>query len=136
MYFRANDTQSDRTTDVTFVNFRANSSRQCRSLVALILSRYFLLLQRIEQHGSFHERINLMIITLLGFSVYFSPSFGFTKTVAGQTEELYPPVGAIRMCNIRPNTTQRRSVEKVPINDWQASVTLILLVFHRLDLAS
>ena len=38
--------------------------------------------------------------------------------------------------NIRPNTTQRRSVEKVPINDWQASVTLILLVFHRLDLAS
>ena len=39
-------------------------------------------------------------------------------------------------CNIRPNTTQRRSVEKVPINDWQASVTLILLVFHRLDLAS
>ena len=40
------------------------------------------------------------------------------------------------MCNIRPNTTQRRSVEKVPINDWQASVTLILLVFHRLDLAS
>ena len=40
------------------------------------------------------------------------------------------------ICNIRPNTTQRRSVEKVPINDWQASVTLILLVFHRLDLAS
>ena len=40
------------------------------------------------------------------------------------------------LCNIRPNTTQRRSVEKVPINDWQASVTLILLVFHRLDLAS
>ena len=39
-------------------------------------------------------------------------------------------------CNIRPNTTQRRSVEKVPVNDWQASVTLILLVFHRLDLAS
>ena len=39
-------------------------------------------------------------------------------------------------CNIRPNITQRRSVEKVPINDWQASVTLILLVFHRLDLAS
>ena len=39
-------------------------------------------------------------------------------------------------CNIRPNTTQRRSVEKVPINDWQASVTLILLVFHCLDLAS
>ena len=37
---------------------------------------------------------------------------------------------------IRPNITQRRSVEKVPINDWQASVTLILLVFHRLDLAS
>ena len=26
-------------------------------------------------------------------------------------------------CNIRPNTTQRRSVEKVAINDWQASVT-------------
>ena len=40
------------------------------------------------------------------------------------------------VCNIRPNTTQRRSVEKVPNNDWQASVTLILLVFHRLDLAS
>ena len=40
------------------------------------------------------------------------------------------------LCNIRPNTTQRRSVEKVPNNDWQASVTLILLVFHRLDLAS
>ena len=40
------------------------------------------------------------------------------------------------ICNIRPNITQRRSVEKVPINDWQASVTLILLVFHRLDLAS
>ena len=39
-------------------------------------------------------------------------------------------------CNIRPKTTQRRSVGKVPINDWQASVTLILLVFHRLDLAS
>ena len=39
-------------------------------------------------------------------------------------------------CNIRPNTTQRRSVEKVPINDWQASNTFILLVFHRLDLAS
>ena len=39
-------------------------------------------------------------------------------------------------CNIRPNTTQRRSVEKVPINDWQASVTLNLLVFHRLDFAS
>ena len=31
---------------------------------------------------------------------------------------------------------ERRSVEKVPINDWQASVTLILLVFHRLNLAS
>ena len=41
-----------------------------------------------------------------------------------------------KTCNIRPNTTQRRSVEKVPINDWQASVTLILLVFHCLDLAS
>ena len=41
-----------------------------------------------------------------------------------------------RQCNIRPNTTQRRSVENVPNNDWQASVTLILLVFHRLDLAS
>ena len=41
-----------------------------------------------------------------------------------------------KICNIRPNITQRRSVEKVPINDWQASVTLILLVFHRLDLAS
>ena len=41
-----------------------------------------------------------------------------------------------KWCNIRPNTTQRRSVEKVPINYWQASVTLILLVFHRLDLAS
>ena len=41
-----------------------------------------------------------------------------------------------KACNIRPNITQRRSVEKVPINDWQASVTLILLVFHRLDLAS
>ena len=40
------------------------------------------------------------------------------------------------ICNIRPNTTQRRSVEKVPIDDWQASFTLILLVFHRLDLAS
>ena len=40
------------------------------------------------------------------------------------------------LCNIRPNTTQRWSVEKVLINDWQASVTLILLVFHRLDLAS
>ena len=40
------------------------------------------------------------------------------------------------LCNIRPNTTQRRSVGKVPINDWQASVTLILLAFHRLDLAS
>ena len=39
-------------------------------------------------------------------------------------------------CNIRPNITQRRSVEKVPIDDWQASVTLIPLVFHRLDLAS
>ena len=44
--------------------------------------------------------------------------------------------GSSLICNIRPNTTQRRSVEKVPINDWQASVTLILLVFHRLDLAS
>ena len=42
----------------------------------------------------------------------------------------------LRICNIRPNTTQRRSVEKVPINDWQASFILILLVFHRLDLAS
>ena len=42
----------------------------------------------------------------------------------------------LELCNIRPNTRQRRSVEKVPINDWQASVTLILLVFHRLDLAS
>ena len=46
-----------------------------------------------------------------------------------------PPMIA-KICNIRPNTTQRRSVEKVPINDCQASVTLILLVFHRLDLAS
>ena len=42
----------------------------------------------------------------------------------------------LELCNIRPNTTQRRSVEKVIINDWQASVTLILLFFHRLDLAS
>ena len=39
-------------------------------------------------------------------------------------------------CNIRPNITQWRNVEKAPIDDWQASVTLILLVFHRLHLAS
>ena len=44
--------------------------------------------------------------------------------------------GWYQKCNIGPNSTQRRSVEKVPINDWQASVTLILFVFHRLDLAS
>ena len=37
-----------------------------------------------------------------------------------------------KFCNIRPNTKQWRSVEKVPINDWPASVTQILLVFHRL----
>ena len=42
----------------------------------------------------------------------------------------------LNLCYIRPNTTQRRSVEKVHIKDWQASVTLILLVFHGLDLAS
>ena len=52
-------------------------------------------------------------------------------------ENQYPKSWSDRVvCNIRPNTTQRRSVEKVPINGWQASVTLILHVFHRLDLAS
>ena len=45
-------------------------------------------------------------------------------------------VRSAQICNIRPNITQRRSVEKVPIDDWQASVTLTPLVFHRLDLAS
>ena len=29
-----------------------------------------------------------------------------------------------------------RSVEKEPIEDWQASITLILLAYHRLELAS
>ena len=52
------------------------------------------------------------------------------KTTCDKVEKTYSA------CNFRPNITQRRSVEKVPINDWQASVTLNLLVFHRLDLAS
>ena len=54
--------------------------------------------------------------------------------VARETGDLGAETG--ENCNIRPNATQRRSVEKVPINDWQGSVTLILLAFHRLDLAS
>ena len=38
-----------------------------------------------------------------------------------------------RLCNIRPEITQRRSIEKVPFDIW---LTLFLLIFHRLDLAS
>ena len=33
-------------------------------------------------------------------------------------------------------SSQWRSVEKVLIDNWHASVTLVLLVFNRLDLAS
>ena len=65
--------------------------------------------------------------------------YAINRDIDGDFSGEYVPfcqVGTAQPCNIRPNTTQRRSVEKVPINDWQASVTLILLVFHRLDLAS
>ena len=54
----------------------------------------------------------------------------------GKLEITAEDMEKLKKCNIRPNTTQLRSVKKLPINDWQASVTLILLVFHRLDLAS
>ena len=70
------------------------------------------------------------------FSPSFSASFWTVFVEPGAAPPVHAKISSTKRCNIRPNTTQRRSVEKVPINDWQASVTLILLVFHRFDLAS
>ena len=69
----------------------------------------------------------------MSFSLSLSANRCIVRVADGAAPPVHPKISG-QKCDIRPNTTQRRSVEKVPVNDWQASVTLILLVFHRLDL--